>query len=193
MSDTNTQVTPNAPGIVAEANTSLPKQEPLQHNESTPSTDNASSHLVPVIESIRYRKRAQAAEQELSTLQSKFADSQTELAQLRDAASTMERRQKIDALLADADAVDFDVARLLAEAAVEAMDQPDVQLAIDELRRSKPYLFTARRTAASAMGARSYHDPGQAELAADAAARSGDRRDLLRYLRLRRNGQGATV
>lgn len=193
MPDTNTHAASNTPSITAEANTPSPEQNSPPPNESTLAPDDASSRLVPVSESIRYRKRAQSAEQELATLQTKLADSQTELAQLRDAVSTMERRQKIDALLADAEAVDFDVARLLTEAAVEAMDEPDVQLAIEELRRSKPYLFTARRTAASAMGARRYHDTGQAELAADAAARSGDRRDLLRYLRLRRNSNGAAV
>jgi hypothetical protein len=85
--------------------------------------------------------------------------------------------------------VDVEVARLLTQAAVEAMEQPDVAAAIDELRRRKPYLFRQRRRPeASAMPARSHTAAGasRANDAAEAAAATGDRRDLLRYLRLRR-------
>ena len=46
------------------------------------------------------------------------------------------------------------VARLLTEAAVETMAEPDVASAIDELRRSKPYLFRRKTTQAGAMPAR---------------------------------------
>lgn len=146
------------------------------------------SRMVPVAESIRYRKRAQSAEQELATLQATLTDSQAELTQLRDAVSRMERQQKIDALLSDADAVDMEVARLLTEAAVEVMDEPDVALAIDELRRTKPYLFSRQRVETGAMGLRGRATSLPAEEAASVAATTGDRRDLLRYLRLRRNG-----
>ena len=110
-----------------------------------------------------------------------------ELEEARKTVTHLERRQAMDALLADAEAVDLEAARLLTEAAVAAMTEPDVKLAVEDLRRTKPYLF-ARRSGArgSAMGARVRESGEDAEAAAERAATSGDRRDLLRYLRLKR-------
>jgi hypothetical protein len=72
------------------------------------------------------------------------------------------------------------------------MAQPDVELAVEELRRSKPYLFRRRAALAGAMPARSRGAGAQStDEAAETAAASGDRRDLLNYLRLRRNGSHA--
>ena len=163
--------------------------------ETNASEADASVKLVPVTESIRYRKRAQAAEQELGGLREKLKTMESELTQQRHVIESLERRQKIDAILADADAVDLEVARLLTESAVEAMDEPDVGAAVHELRRTKPYLF--RRSdapGAAAMPARSRHAASQrVDQIADQAASSGDRRDLLRYLRLRRNGRAVTA
>ncbi len=192
MSDTLQDQEPHVNASDDAMPTDAPSGNATQQSEATDRNE-TSPHMVPVAESIRYRKRAQAAEQELETLRSQLNDSHAELTQLRDTVSVMERRQKIDALLTDADAVDFEVARLLTEAAVEAMDEPDVHLAIDELRRSKPYLFRSPRGVAGAMGVRRYDPHEQAEQAADAAARSGDRRDLLHYLRLRRNGHAQSA
>jgi len=143
--------------------------------------------LVPVSEAIRYRRRAQSAEQELGEFKERLENTRVELDQAEQTISCLERRQKIDALLADAEAVDLDVARLLTEAAVEIMDEADVQLAIDDLRRHKPYLFKSRGSDVVSMPAR-MRDRGdyQAGEAAERAAVTGDRQDLLRYLRLRR-------
>lgn len=154
-----------------------------------------SDKLVPVTEAIRQRKRAQAAEQQVGELQNKLKDAQDELGKTQRTIAQLERRQKIDALLADADAVDFEVARLLTEAAVEVMEEPDVATAIEELRRGKPYLFRHRAApSAGAMPARARgHDSSTTMEAAQVAAASGDRRDLLRYLRLRRNGSHAAT
>jgi hypothetical protein len=114
-----------------------------------------------------------------------------ELAKAREMIASLERRQRIDALLAESDAVDLDVARLLTEAAVQQMSEPDVKLAIDDLRKHKPYLFRRRHSgtgtpSAAAMGARTVTSSPVAE-AAETAAQTGNRRDLLRYLRLRRS------
>ena len=142
---------------------------------------------VPVSEAIRYRKRAQSAEQQLDEVKSRLQQAEAQLNQSRKTIDHLERRQQIDAMLAESDAVDMEVARLLNEAAVEVMDQPDVQLAIDDLRRHKPYLFRKHAAAASAMSAHVADSlDHQAQQAANQAVTSGDRRDLLRYLRLRR-------
>ncbi len=100
----------------------------------------------------------------------------------------LERRQKIDALLAQSDTIDLHAARLLTEAAVQEMDEPDLKLAIDDLRRHKPYLFRQREPGPAAMPARSTRPVPQraADLAAQRAIQTGNRLDLMKYLRARR-------
>ncbi len=117
----------------------------------------------------------------------------TELDQARATIAQLERRQKIDDLLRDADAVDLDATRLLTELAVGQMSEPDVAAAVADLKRHKPHLFhRADRAAHSGgggggvMGARHDEPDAAADEAAQRAAATGHRRDLLRYLRLRR-------
>jgi len=140
--------------------------------------------LVPVTEAIRYRKRAQTAEQQLDATRSKLAELRTQLDESQELIASLERRQKIDALLAESDTIDLDAARLLTERIVLEMSDPDVRTAVEDLRRHKPYLFRQRhaRSSAAALG-----ESVQAvdQVAAEART-TGDRRDLLRYLRLRR-------
>ncbi len=150
---------------------------------------NAGDKLVPVSEAIRYRKRAQTAEQQLEQLSEQLRDAHAKLDEANHAITGLERRSQVDAMLMEADAIDLEAARLLTEKAVLEMDEPDLKLAIEDLCRHKPYLFRRRiETGASAMApAVQDHGRDPAELAAQDAARSGDRRDLLRYLRLRRS------
>ena len=123
----------------------------------------------------------------LSELRQSVEAMQRELEEAQQTVSQLERRQKVDAMLAESQVVDLQVARLLTEAAIESMDAPDVELAIADLRRSKPYLFRNRAgQEVSAMSARAEEMTQPAEDAARRAVESGDRRDLLRYLRLRR-------
>ena len=126
-------------------------------------------------------------------LQSQLAATRRELDEARETITKLERRQRIDALLADSEAIDTDVARLLTEMAVSTMDVPDVRLAVDDLRKQKPYLF--RRAAASSQGAapparampaRESDDASAESLAHEHARSTGLRADLLRYLRLKR-------
>jgi hypothetical protein len=144
--------------------------------------------LVPVSEAIRYRKRAQTAEQQLEEINNEINAMQAKLTEASQTIVGLERRQKVDALLTEADAIDLETARLLTEQAVALMDEPEVELAVDDLKRHKPYLFRHKQAiGVSAMAPNidhQGHDP--AELAAEQATKTGDRRDLLRYLRLRR-------
>ncbi|NJL31008.1 MAG: hypothetical protein HC898_04920 [Phycisphaerales bacterium] len=102
----------------------------------------------------------------------------------------LERKQRIESELAEEEALDVEAARLLTEAAVQQMREPDVRLAVADLKRHKPWLFRQRQVAgAKAMPARQQRmDKPQVEQAAEQAASTGDRRDLLRYLRLRPQG-----
>lgn len=155
--------------------------EPVDvHEDATHDTDK----LVPVTEAIRYRKRAQTAEQQLDATRSKLTELETQLNEAQELITSLERRQKIDALLAESDAIDLDAARLLTERIVLEMDEPDVRSAVEDLRRHKPYLFRRSRSRTSSAAVdESVHATEQ--VAAEARA-TGDRRDLLRYLRLRR-------
>lgn len=117
---------------------------------------------------------------------------QSALDEARDAVQQLERRQRINELLAEADARDLSAARLLTEAAIEQMDDPDLELAVRDLKQHKPWLFRRHASpppTATAMPAR-FTDADDA--LADAAAQvqtSGDRRSLLNYLRLRRRAK----
>ncbi|MFA7235867.1 MAG: hypothetical protein WC058_03295 [Phycisphaeraceae bacterium] len=150
--------------------------------------DEPSAKRVPVAESIRYRKRAQQAEQQLRELQSQHQRLRDQLDLARRTIDAVERRRKIDQMLVESDAVDLEAARLLTELAVEQMDEPDVAAAVEELRQRKPYLFRRRGGGGATLSPRPRPGNGGGTLddAAEQASQSGDRRDLLRYLRLRR-------
>ena len=109
----------------------------------------------------------------------------------QDAIATLERRAKVQRLLRDADTIDAEAATLLTEAAIASMDEPDVELAVRDLRRHRPYLFRRRSTPGSpATSPRLRGDAPSPRLeAATTATLTGHRRDLLRYLRLRRDGR----
>jgi len=148
---------------------------------------NTEDKLVPVVESIRYRKRAQQAEQQLESMRAELAALREQYGESQETVTALERRAKIDALLSEADSIDFGAARLLTEAAVSEMDEPDVALAVEDLRRHKPYLFRNDDAVAVSLAAHLPDDgQGDQQQAAQDARASGDRRDLLRYLRLRR-------
>ncbi len=141
--------------------------------------------------------------QRVASLQSELTQLQQQLHEARQTVRDLDRKRKIDALLAESDAVDLSTVRLLTEAAIVDMDEPDLKLVIADLRRSKPFLFRGRRSSNSssnptdsantsptpravAQGLRITPPPLQAQQAAQQAIATGSRRDVLRYLRLRR-------
>lgn len=165
-------------------NEPVASQRPVEDTDQLTATDK----LVPVSEAIRYRKRAQTAEQQLEQINERLRAMSAKLEEANQAVADLERRQKVDALLMESDAIDLEAARLLTERAVLTMDEPDIEMAVEDLRRHKPYLFRRRHDPDDSAMAPSIHTDGHdpAEQAAEQAARTGDRRDLLRYLRLRR-------
>ncbi|MEZ6242774.1 MAG: hypothetical protein R3B57_06995 [Phycisphaerales bacterium] len=151
----------------------------------------------PVSEELLERAREDEDDKKkVAELEARVAQLESELAAAHEALDASERRREIEQRLGEADAIDVETARLLTEAAVESMDAPDVALAVEDLRRRKPFLFaggngsvaSARSaTALSPAGAFTGETGREAlrELAEDARA-SGDRRALLQYLRKRR-------
>ena len=179
--ETDTQSTPDVTGA---------EDGPARTGETngTHSDDSREEKLVPVDEARRYRKRAQTAERALAEVQRDLLNANQQLEEREMAISQLERRQRIDELLREADAIDLEATRLLTELTVAQMDEPDVEAAVAELKRRKPLLFRPPARPAGAMSPR-VQEHSQSHLlqtAAQEAGTTGARRDLLRYLRLRR-------
>lgn len=135
-----------------------------------------------------WRSRAVAAEGHLRDLEARLVECERQLAATREALDAAERRRRIERELAEADAVDLETALLLTEAAVAAMPDQDVKLAVRDLRRRKPFLFRGEGTRAPAMAGAPRGGGGALGDAAEEARVNGDRASLLRYLRMKRAG-----
>lgn len=142
-----------------------------------------------VSEEIVWKARAQEAEEKLAACEERIETLEDELASARDMVASVERRSEIELALTESGTIDLETSRLLTESAIASMDEPDIEVAVRELRARKPYLFDKGAGAASAsvMGAMTSKS-GDDELGsmADKARGSGDRAELLRYLRARR-------
>lgn len=149
------------------------------------------THGVPVSEEVLWKARAQEAEEKVAHLEARVQELESSLEGANEMVRAVERRGQIDRELTAAKAVDLETARMLTEATIGEMDEPDVAMAVRELCQRKPFLFAGRRSGAgsgSAMSPGPQRASGDDDL--DAMARrarsSGDRGELLRYLRVRR-------
>lgn len=134
----------------------------------------------------RWRQRALSAEARLEEAFSKLGEVEKALDEARLALDRTELKHRIERELAEAEAIDLETASMLTEAAVSRMETPDVSAAVGELRRRKPWLFRPGWEREGSMSATASGDGGASEALAEEAARTGDRRTLLRYLRSRR-------
>jgi hypothetical protein len=148
--------------------------------------------FVPVAESIRYRKRAQSAEKKVEALAEELAEAKTQAAKMSEQLKNVQTEQKLMRKLAAAGALDVEAAVLIASARVE--DNPEAELdgVIEQLKKEKQYLFTntpGTVTAKKTAGAKERMANSQTILdaAAKRAATTGNRTDLQKYLRMRRN------
>lgn len=156
----------------------------VQHEPEQP------GHLVPVSEAKKYRKRAQAAEKILDDLKAELAQKNEALSEQRKTITDMQRQRLIDELLVDAEAIDLETTRLMTDMTLAEMPEPDIEEAIAQLRRHKPFLFRVTARSATALSPKAENDQPpiarSLEHAAAEARSSGNRTALLRYLRLRR-------
>jgi hypothetical protein len=150
--------------------------------------------MVPVSESIRYRRRAQSAEQQAAALEQKLAELQQHNEQLTHRVSELQAEQQLAGKLLAAGATDIEAAVLLAKSRLTQQGGEDLDGVVSRLKKEKDYLFgdpgaaglaTAAPLTAGAKekAAGSY---GVLERAARKAAQTGSRADLQEYLRLRR-------
>lgn len=148
--------------------------------------------LVPVAESIRYRKRAQNAEKKIEDLSEQLARAQEQSEQLSGQLSDILAEQKLMHKLISAGAVDIESAVLLAKARMKDDADADSDDVIEQLKKDKQFLFggseeiaAAAKTAGAKERSTSFHTI--LEKAAKKAATTGNRTDLHEYLKLRRN------
>ena len=148
--------------------------------------------LVPVSESIRYRKRAQSAEKKMETLTKQLMEAKSEAKKMAEQLNSIGLEQKLTHKLAAAGAVDLETTLQIAKARIEAQDDADLDGVVEQLKKEKQYLFAG--TGGIAMtkktaGAKERIQDNQTilERAANKAATTGNRTDLQEYLKLRRN------
>lgn len=167
--------------------------------------------LVPVAESIKYRRRAQQAEDRLQQVEQQLKDAQqqmeqhaTEVAQSqtqRDQAvheaKELRNRLHVQQLMNIAGVVDMEAACTLLAGRVDLgkeIDEQDLADAVESLLTDKPFLRSAAASFPSPTA--SARVPGanaatRLSQAAQRAAQSGGRKDIASYLRLRRQTASA--
>lgn len=161
----------------------------------TGASDNDNMKLVPVTESIRYRKRAQSAEKKVEALVEQLVEAKSQITTMSEQLSNIQAEQKLTRKLAAAGTVDMETAVLLAKAKMEGQTEADLDGVIEQLKNEKQYLFgSVSRTVRTkkTAGARESAYGGTnnqtiLERAAKKAATTGNRTDLQEYLKLRRN------
>ena len=157
--------------------------------------ENDNLKLVPVVESIRYRKRAQSAEKKVEQLDKQLAQAKSQAEKMAEQLSGIQIEQKLMCKLAAAGAVDLETAVLIARARIEGQKEADLDGVIEQLKKEKQYLFgdsgsgkigmTTKKT--SPVKDRLTNSQTILERAAKKAAATGNRTDLQEYLKLRRN------
>lgn len=145
-------------------------------NEPTPTTEPATE--------LEWRQRAIRAEQEGEQLKARVEEIEARLHQQQQQAERQTRRHELERLLTLSGAVDVETAATLAQQRLDSEDAGVAEV-VRDLKSAKPFLF-GRPLAAPVMAGASDGAPDPLEDAADAARRTGDRNQVLRYLRLRR-------
>ncbi len=163
--------------------------------------DEPVGQMVPVTESIRYRKRAQQAEQELAAAGEQLQAERDARAGIESELHQARSRLELTRSLAGRGVIDLDAAVLLAESRLaNAGDDASEADVIEQLLGDKPYLLAGNGPAADhnrpllvatmptpTQGRRTEGSAG-VELLRQArnAAASGKPADLDRYLKMRR-------
>ena len=131
--------------------------------DRTGTSDNDNMKLVPVAESIRYRKRAQSAEKKLESLAEQLAQEKAKTAQISEHLSSIQTEHEMMHKLAAAGTVDLETTVLIVKARMQDKNQADLDGVIEQLKKEKQYLFggtsgavTAKKTGGKIIPSRSY-------------------------------------
>lgn len=150
--------------------------------------------LVPVAESIRYRRRAQSAERKVEALANQLSQLESQTAQMVEQLGDIQLERELMHKLAAAGVVDLEGAVLIAKTRLKGQEKADLDGCVEQLRKEKQYLFVDKLLRSSAViqktaGVKDIATTAQTvlEKAAKRAAVTGSRTDLQDYLKLRRN------
>jgi len=149
------------------------------------------------VPTVQQQAAASSPDAVIQEIDKRVASLESELLAAREKIKESETRRQLQRLLLEAQTIDVDAATLLAEAALrqgaatlEKLGERAIGKVVDDIRRQKPLLFrSVPKPAASAMGVGVEPTDTPIAGAAEEAARTGHRVDLLRYLRLRRARQ----
>ncbi len=165
------------------------------------------ARLVPVTESVRYRRRAQQAERRVEQLEQQLRETQTLAESRQQELSTVQSQQqalserlarteqsrRLEKVLDACGVIDAEAAQLLLERSAPLpadADDSALRQAVEGLLAERPYLRgPACRPLPGATASPRTRSGGPAQQVAEAArqaAQTGNRRDLAQYLRLRR-------
>ena len=167
--------------------------------EESAAETNVEAQVVPVSEAIRYRKRAQAAEQQVEQLTTQLAELEQEHRAVKGQVDQMKQETELTQQLTQAGVKDLEAALLLAQRRLHDGngEKQDVPCVIEQLRKERPYLFDAgegidvglTRPTASV---RTHSQTGVQALSrlAERARTTGCRKDMQEYMRIRRSVRG---
>jgi len=164
------------------------KEEDFESHESSEDEDQKEK-LVPVGEAIRYRKRAQTAEQQAEAIEQELKTSKDKNRELEEQINELQSEKEITAELISAGVIDLEAAVMMAKSRMK--EHEDVKSVIKELRSEKGYLFTdqaEQSTSTKTAGVKNKNTTARSVLEASAkkAAVSGSRADVQEYLKARR-------
>jgi len=147
--------------------------------------------LVPVGESIRYRKRAQTAEKKLQELSEQLNESKVDGEKLKVELEAMRLEKQLSNCLVSAGVNDLETAMLVVRERMDGKSAKDVDSVVEQVRNEKGYLFDVLEMGAAAertsgVKDRSSVGKGVLESVAKRAAVSGSRADVQEYMRVRR-------
>jgi hypothetical protein len=150
------------------------------------------SKLVPLGESVRYRRRAQSAERRLEELAGELAEARAEAGRLAEELKATHKEQELMSKLAAEGTRDLEAAVLIAKARLSREDKADVAGVVEQLKKEKGYLFGEKSTAGATVRTSPAKEPRQGgaagiERAARRATGTGSRADLQEYMRKRRS------
>ena len=106
--------------------------------------------LVPIAESIRYRKRAQSAEKKIELLEKELAENKSMVQQLNRKLDNSQTEQQLLTELTSAQATDIEAATLLVKKRLEKNEDAEIKEIVAGLKKEKGYLFDASFTPAAA-------------------------------------------
>ena len=155
--------------------------------------------FVPVSEAIKYRKRAQAAEQRVEQLSETLEAHELEVKRLEDHFEEVRLENELTQRLAKAGVNDLEVALLLAKESLKSSageeghrQEADIVGIVKSIRDERPYLFAGEESSLFSVptaGLRRQQSRGSAAVLsrqAEKVTQSGSRQDMQEYLRLRR-------